>query len=313
MKNVLRIAASVIFLTLVACNNDSDQAIVETDAGNITKEELYQELKKLYGDSVIQQLVEIKLLEDKYEITDKELEEEFEYMREPFDSDEQFLMVLQQNGYESESDFKDSLRIHMLQMKAATEGIEVTEDKLKAFYEEHRERFGEAEASHILVDSEELANEIIQKLNDGAKFEDMVTEYSTDTGSISQGGSVGTVTIHSQLVPEFINATLKLEEGEISEPVQSTYGFHIIKVTKRNDKTLENSYDEIKRAYLEQNSKSVEEVRKMLLKDANVKVNDDQFKDLFIVTEDEEKEEDVEDDASDTSDNEESNESDDED
>lgn len=287
MKKSILIAASVILLTLGACSNDNDQAIIETDAGNVTKEELYEELKEQYGDAVIQQLVEIKLLEAKYEVSKKELDEELAFMKEPYESDEQFLMVLQQNGYESESEFKDMLRVHLLQMKAATEGIEVTDDKLQDFYEEHKERFGEAEASHILVDTEETAKEVIEKLNNGAEFEEMVTEYSTDTGSVSQGGSVGTVTVHSQLVPEFIDATLQLEEGEVSEPVQSSYGYHIITVTERNDKTLENDRDEIERAYLEQNSKSVQEVRQILLKDANIKVNDDQFKDLFTIEEEE--------------------------
>ena len=303
MKRLLLIIALAgIALGTTACNNGDDQAVVETNAGDVTKEELYEELKAQYGDQVIQQLVQKKLLEKNYDVSDKEVEEEFEKSKEQFGSDEEFEMALQQSGFADADAYKEAIRYSLLMQKAATEGIEVTDEKLKTFYEENKDLFVEVDASHILVDNEATAKEVKQKLGNGEKFEDLVQEYYTDTASVEKDGSVGKVTTQSQFVPEFIDATLQLEEGEISEPIQSSYGYHIIKANERTVKTLEDNREEIEEMYLQHNAKSTSEVMNELFKNGDIKVNDDQFKDLFKV----EETNDSEDEASDNSNDEDS-------
>lgn len=286
-KLFIAIATSVLLFTLAACGG-SNKAVVETDAGNVTKEELYDAMKSQYGDATIQQLVEKKLLEKKYKVSKEEVAEEFEKVKEPFESDEQFEMALAQSGFETEEQLKEEIRFNLLRQKAVTDGIEVTDEKLKEFYEENKDLFVEVDARHILVEDEDKAKEIIAKLDKGEKFEELVKEYSIDTASVPEGGSVGPVTPESQLVPEFIEATLKLKEGEVSKPVQSQHGYHIIKADKRTEKTLKDNRDDVEDTYLEQNARPYEEVRNELLKEAKIKVKDKQFKELFEVEEPEE-------------------------
>lgn len=272
------VALSALFI-ISACG--SSDTIVETKAGKITKDDLYEEMKKYYGDRVIEQLVEKKLLEDKYKVSKDEIEEELENIKSGFDSEENFELALEQQGYENVDQLKEDIRFYLLRQKAATEGIEVTDKKLEEYYNENKDKFIEVEARHILVEDEKKAKEIKEKLDNGAKFEDLVKEYSTDTATAANGGKVGKVTADSQMVPEFIEATLKLKEGEISEPVKSSYGYHIIKADKRTEKTLKNDRKAIEKRYLQDHAKPYDEVREKLFKEAKIKVKDKQFKDLF--------------------------------
>lgn len=87
----------------------------------------------------------------------------------------------------------------------------------------------EVKASHILVESEDLANEIKIKLNKGDKFEDLAKKYSKDEGSKVNGGEIGYV-LKGQLVPEFESKAFAMKKGEVSEPVKTQFGWHIIKL-----------------------------------------------------------------------------------
>lgn len=87
----------------------------------------------------------------------------------------------------------------------------------------------EVKASHILVETEEKAKEIKAKLDKGGKFEDLAAEYSMDEGSKNKGGELDYFG-EGQLVPEFEKAAFNMKAGELSAPVKSQFGWHIIKV-----------------------------------------------------------------------------------
>ncbi len=92
----------------------------------------------------------------------------------------------------------------------------------------------EQQASHILLETEEEAREIIAKLNDGADFAELAKESSTGP-SAEQGGDLGYFT-SDQMVPEFSAAAEKLQPGEHSqEPTQTQFGWHVIKVADRRE------------------------------------------------------------------------------
>ena len=92
----------------------------------------------------------------------------------------------------------------------------------------------EVKVSHILVDTEEKAKEIKKKLNKGSKFETLVKAFSKDEGSKTNSGELGYV-MKGQLVPEFESKAFSMKKGEISDPVKTQFGWHIIRVLDLRD------------------------------------------------------------------------------
>lgn len=93
----------------------------------------------------------------------------------------------------------------------------------------------EAQARHILVETEELAKEIKEKLKNGGDFAALAKEHSQDPGSKDNGGDLGYFT-RGQMVPQFEEAVFTLNKGDISEPIKTQFGYHLIKVEDRRAK-----------------------------------------------------------------------------
>lgn len=127
------------------------------------------------------------------------------------------------------------------EVKAAMPNLE---QDAKAYYEANKDSFqvDEVTASHILVEKEATAREILDKLKAGEKFEDLAKQYGTD-GTKDNGGSLGTFG-RGAMVKEFEDAVFAMKPGEISEPVKTEFGYHIIKLTDKKQGTK--TYDEVK-------------------------------------------------------------------
>ncbi|WP_026476886.1 peptidylprolyl isomerase [Alkaliphilus transvaalensis] len=113
--------------------------------------------------------------------------------------------------------------------------ITVSEDEVQAYYSEHKEKFVAPEsvrASHILVDEEAQANEIISDINNGLSFEEAAQKHSK-CPSNAKGGDLGSFT-RGKMVPEFEEAAFALAVDEVSQPVKTQFGYHIIKVSEKN-------------------------------------------------------------------------------
>lgn len=160
-------------------------------------------------------------------------------------------------------------------------GVKVDDAALKAYYDQHKNDYQEVKASHILIrfkgsqvplragqkeltEEEALAKakEIREKLVKGGDFAAIAKTESDDAGSGANGGSLGTFG-HGRMIPVFEQAAFTLPIGEISQPVKSQFGFHIIKVEERTSKSLDEVKPQIEgQLKPELARKAVEEVRK---------------------------------------------------
>jgi foldase protein PrsA len=141
----------------------------------------------------------------------------------------------------------------------------VTDQQTKETYDKHlaadKNAFDTATVSHILIaaaadaapgkevrtkeDALKRAQEVQGKLNDGGDFAALAKEYSDDQGSKDNGGKYADADV-SKWVPEFKKAALELPINKVSDPVETTYGYHVMKVESRKTKTFDEAKDSLK-------------------------------------------------------------------
>lgn len=160
------------------------------------------------------------------------------------ESEEEFIEVF--------NDMKRSM-LQQYNLRKMFNSITITEDELKDFYEKNKNLYNRQEmvkASHILVDTEEKANEILEDITDGLSFEDAAAKYSS-CPSKQSGGELGQFG-RGQMVKEFEDAVFSMNVGELSAPVKTQFGYHIIKLTEHSPAKsagYEEAYQEVKENY----------------------------------------------------------------
>lgn len=136
---------------------------------------------------------------------------------------------------EETAEFKEELEkmkqnlMKQFNIKTLVEGVTVESGEAEAFYNENPHFFQgqeQVEASHILVDTEEEANTILTELKGGLEFAEAAKKYSK-CPSNQQGGSLGAFS-RGQMVPEFEQAAFEMKLNEVSAPVQTQFGYHLI-------------------------------------------------------------------------------------
>jgi peptidyl-prolyl cis-trans isomerase C len=154
-----------------------------------------------------------------------------------------FLCEAMKNLYEAEPAFKAQLKqmkdslLTNYAMEKALANITIKDEEAKKFYDENPEQFQTGEvvnASHILVDTEEKANEILAKINAGeVSFADAAKEHSSCPSS-QEGGNLGEFG-RGQMVPEFDQACFTMEVGTIAGPIKTQFGYHLIQLNSKKE------------------------------------------------------------------------------
>lgn len=279
----------VIAISLVIGTRASSVAIV--NGQRISKREFVEMMEDVAGRDVLDQLITEKLLHQAAKkagitVTDDEVNEELDKIREQFGSS--FDSALAQYGM-TVDDLKKTLEINVLSFKYSTKDITVTEDALKAFFDENKSDYNKPEmvrASHILVESEEEAKEILNQLNNGADFAEIAKEKSTDTMSAVEGGDLNWFG-RGQMVEEFEKVAFSLQPGQTSGVVKSPFGYHIIRVTDKKaayEAVFEDVKDEVENAVKSQQAKSVQQLASELKNESDVTITREKFKDLGTTT-----------------------------
>jgi parvulin-like peptidyl-prolyl isomerase len=149
-------------------------------------------------------------------------------------------------------EYSNNLLIELYLNGLQENGINVTETEIKQYYDEHPDYYQtpvSIMARHILVPSRQEAEGILEQLKGGAKFETLAKEFSTDKVSAENGGQIGPFK-RNDLVPEFENVVFSMKDGEISDIVETPFGYHIIMKVSSSPlppMTFEAAAQEIKR------------------------------------------------------------------
>lgn len=130
-------------------------------------------------------------------------------------------------------------------LQAALGGVDLSEDSLRKYYDEHKADFSLNCVSHILVRSKAEADSTLARLKGGEDFAAVAKAVSLDRGTVPNGGDLD-CSPKGAFVPEFDQAASELEVGKLSDPVQTQYGFHILRVRERKETSFEESQDQIR-------------------------------------------------------------------
>ena len=313
MKKIGKVTASALAICLLVtgCGNNAElkdnNTVVKTDEGKITADALYENLRDKYGISVLVDMIDHQLFDEKYKTDETEEETinaQIDQMKSQYNNDEEaFNAAIQQYlGVEDEDELREMLSLEYKRNLAIEEHVKnsVTDDEIQKYYDD--EVIGDMKVRHILIkpdvtddmsteeqtEAEEKAKkeaeDLIKQLDDGADFEELAKEYSDDTGSASDGGLIDYFNKDDNMDEAFLNASIDLEEGKYTEePVQSSFGYHIIlKLDQKKKPKLNKVKNDIIETLAEEKLNEDAALRYNALieirEEAGIKFNDDSLK-----------------------------------
>ena len=273
--------ALIVCLLVTGCGNNAElednHTVVKTDEGEIKADALYEELRDKYGISVLVDMIDHQLFDEKYKTDETEEETinaQIEQMKAQYNNDEEAFnaAITQYLGVEDENELRDMLSLEYKRNLAIEDHVQdsIADDEIQKYYDD--EIIGDMSVRHILIspdtnddmtdeekeaaeeDAKKQAEDLIKQLDDGADFEELAKEYSDDTGSAEDGGFIDYFNKDDNMDEAFLNASIDLEEGEYTkEPVQSSFGYHIIlKVDQKDKPELDEVRDDIKETLAEE-------------------------------------------------------------
>lgn len=154
----------------------------------------------------------------------------------------------------------------------AQEANAVSDEEVRAFYDDNQSQFDQRCVSHILVDDEATANDLLTQLQGGADFATLAQANSTDTGSAAQGGDLGCQAAGA-FVPEFEAAIDEATVGEVFGPVQTQFGYHLILVNSKGVQPFDEVEDQIRQQLEDPGVNPLDQFINEALADAEVEVN----------------------------------------
>jgi parvulin-like peptidyl-prolyl isomerase len=168
------------------------------------------------------------------EVSKEEVDREIDKIRKDvFGGDDKKLRAALEQQSLTFDEAREEVRERLLRdkvYKRVADSVKVSEDEIKRYYEENKANFSQPASRpvrHILVKTKSRADEVYAQLQDGANFAQLARRFSTDTSTAKSGGKLPVT--KGSTVPPFDKAAFSLKTGEVSRPVKTTYGWHIIK------------------------------------------------------------------------------------
>ncbi|MEA1961332.1 MAG: SurA N-terminal domain-containing protein [Bacillota bacterium] len=291
-RKIILLVTLLLMLLVVGCNKDEagDNVIAKVNGEAVTQEEfderfalvklnyetqsnttldeekdqeIVQNIKDVaYDNLVVQKLLQQDAEKRGIEIDQAEVDGNLDYIKEMKnkESEDGFEQFLKELNFSEETLRKELEMVQLTNNLGEEVGtdIEVGDEEAMNFYEENKAQFeqpGGVQIFHILVEEKETADEVFAKVKDGGDFAALAKEYSLD-GSKDSGGYIGLANEASPWVTEFKEATLSLEPDQLyQEPVQSKFGYHIIKAGVQQEavtQAFEDVQDQIKQYLLQE-------------------------------------------------------------
>lgn len=250
----------IIWPDRIATLKDGTQPVAEIDGYTVTADDLYEDMKELYSISSLLDKIDNKILEKKYPETDDMNDEIKEQAESYYKAYKQYYQAdketfLSNNGFGSEKAFLEYLKLQYRRNTYAKDYIKtlISDKDVEKYYNDNV--YGDINTKHILVKvdssasdedkkkAEDLAKEIISKLNNGKSFDDVKEEYK-DQITYEE---LGYKSYNANLESAYMEAMQKLDDNSYSkEPVKTSYGYHVIyRIDQKEKPSLDDVKEEI--------------------------------------------------------------------
>ena len=314
MKKIGKICIlTCLMLGLVGCGaiptlKNGEEAVATLDKGGVSADSLYSKLKSKYGAQEFVDLLDTEILNNKYKEDDSEKEYLNNQIKELKSSAEKnkisYSELLSYYGFKDDDAVKDYFRLTYRRDKAVNEYVkkDIKDSEIEKYYED--EVYGDIKAKHILIapdtsddmtteekekaekEAKKEAEDIIKKLDDDEDFEKLAKKYSDDSATAKKGGDLGWIST-GDMVDEFDSAAFKLKKGKYTtEPIKTTYGYHIIyKVDEKDKPKLKDVKDEaistLVKNKLNEDKALYYDTLEKIREDAGLKFKDDELKKAY--------------------------------
>lgn len=231
------LAIALVLVIIFPIGGGKNETIATVNSTKITQNDLLNTLKEYYGDNILnvldrmitEEVVGQEAKAKNITMTDADVAGEIAALKLDYGTDENFQSFLSYYGM-TEEDLKKELKLTTLIRLLLQGDIEVTDEQVQAYFDENKANLGgspeQVRASHILVTDKELAEDILSQLKNGADFAELAGKYGTDATATS-GGDLGFFGYGDMLEP-FSKAAFALDVNELSDLVETEYGYHII-------------------------------------------------------------------------------------
>lgn len=211
-----------------------DPALASVNGETISQSELYQELIATQGTKALDRLIVAKLVDQAAkasgkDVTEADIDAEVAAIRRNLGG-WAFQQALRENGLTMDG-LRRSIRTNLQARAVVGEQITVSDEEVEAYFKRNQVNFDKrtVHARHILVATEAEAKAVKDELDQGVDFVALAKAKSIDPGAAYTGGDLLSFG-HGDMVPEFEEAAFSLKAGEVSGPVKTKFGWHVIKV-----------------------------------------------------------------------------------
>jgi foldase protein PrsA len=260
-----------------------ENTVATVNGEAIKSEDFVNRLVQLDGNRVLSLMVDEVLLKQeisnkKVKIVDKDIEERLKTVKTQFGGDEEFTKKLKESGASVDM-LKKQIEFDLSKEKLVSDEIKVSSPEVTEFFNTNKEKLGKPEAvhlRHILVSTEQEANDILIALNAGANFEALAKLKSLDSSTKDKGGDLGFLA-KGLLAPQLEKVAFEMKVGDLTPVTRTDLGFHVFKLEEKQmpaeakfDKDMK---DKIAEAIKQQKlNKSLTDLLQNLRKSAKIEV-----------------------------------------
>ncbi|TVY05425.1 peptidylprolyl isomerase [Paenibacillus cremeus] len=239
----------------------AEEAAAKVNGVTIGKTEVLNQVMASGGKELLNQMIDNEVIRQEAKkagitVTAADVDNELASTKKMFPTEDAFNQALTSSGMTVDA-LKQQLETQVTLRKLLEPQINVTDEDIKQYYDQNLESMKTPEqvkASHILVATKEEAESILKDLKNGADFATVAKEKSTDTATKDNGGDLSYFG-KGEMDAAFEKAAFALPVGQLSDVIQTSFGYHIIKVTDHKQATtptLDEKKDEIRETLVKQ-------------------------------------------------------------